>query len=518
METTTLTPEVQTAPPAPVATDRDVQRATLRDLVALATECAATESEIERRYRAQVEDEDKTFKRVTFDTRNKYSNQREGVRRTRETAIAAVDGQFQTAFDELKADDEEARRKLASRHDLTIQEVKSKFNQAVWLADSVLENAQNGVALDYKKAKDLVEAHIKALDDTDAHAKRLLKSDKSKIVDPPEDQAPAATDPQPEQAQAAYDALRTKAEQHLAKLGSLILPRLFVGITPVLLVGVMCVLAGVGVQVALQTSTPNWAYIGAAAGGALVLCLVLGFLLKGVARGRVRDQYLPLHQAVIAGRRAAAAELIVAQQSGDARIEKAAQQRKAEAHGAKEKYAPYMTEGARKRDAALKIIQTEYAGRMAKVEAERDRGRAAAQEAERVQLADVQQREERETQRLTERHDLLLKQSKKTYDDARAALAGRLHTGLQRIQVPVVGGDGRLPVDWNDPAWRDFKTPTQFPGVVRFGELRVDLRSIADGLPQTAAEAGKRDEGSRAAGSSNGSGNGAGAGAGAPFP
>src|SRR5579884_1143116 len=152
MSQPTLSPQPQSASPVPPATHRDLQRATLRDLVSLATECAATESEIERRYHAEVEEEHKKYKRLAWELNNKFSNLREAARNQRIAAEAAAQTGFEAASAELNARDEEARRKVETRHDLTLAEVKKKYNHASWLADSVLENAQNGIAVDYKKA------------------------------------------------------------------------------------------------------------------------------------------------------------------------------------------------------------------------------------------------------------------------------------------------------------------------------------------------------------------------------
>ncbi|MDB5293395.1 MAG: hypothetical protein JWL69_4636, partial [Phycisphaerales bacterium] len=97
---TEVLPQPSAPPPAPV-TDRDIQRATLRDLVALATECAATESEIERRYRAEVEDEKKKFQRLNWDIDNKIGVARDAVRQAREQAVAGVVAKFQADSDLL---------------------------------------------------------------------------------------------------------------------------------------------------------------------------------------------------------------------------------------------------------------------------------------------------------------------------------------------------------------------------------------------------------------------------------
>lgn len=489
MQPSTLIPHQDAASPdsalpGPRLSERDAQRATLHDLVALATECAATESEIERRYRSEVEEEHKTFKRLEFEARNKFSNAREAVARAHKEAEASAESAYQQTADGLKSEDEQTRRKLDSRHDLTLDEVKEKHDQAVWLADSVLENAQNGISLDFKKAKEAVESHLKTLDELAARSGKLLQTYKSNVADLDQAEPTLQKDPEPDQAPAAYESRLALAESKLARLGELMLPRLFVGITPALIVFLLCVGAGFG-AFAMNTAQPQWQWIGAAAGGALVACFVVGILLRDVARRVVRDNYVPLRDALASARRAAAAELRFAQQARDSRLERAMRHRKAEVHSARDRYAPYLAEATRKQEAALQTIVAEYNQRLSEIAAAREGALAAARDAERAGLEDVRQREARETQRIAERHSTRLKQSRQRYDEGRAALARRLTTGLRQIQVPVDGGGDAMPIDWNDPAWKNFKSPTRFPGTVRFGEFRIDLRHIADAARQT---------------------------------
>src|SRR5258708_28872677 len=91
MQQPTLIPQPDSAASQPPTSNRDVQRATLRDLVALATECAATENEIERRYRIEVETENNRAERLLRDISRKASNTREQIRQTREQAVAEAD-------------------------------------------------------------------------------------------------------------------------------------------------------------------------------------------------------------------------------------------------------------------------------------------------------------------------------------------------------------------------------------------------------------------------------------------
>ena len=50
-------------------------------------------------------------------------------------------------------------------------------------------------------------------------------------------------------------------------------------------------------------------------------------------------------------------------------------------------------------------------------------------------------------------------------------------------------------IDWNNPAWENWKSPAQFSGQVRFGEMKVDLAQLTEHVPQRPAHQGAcRDE------------------------
>src|SRR4051794_531941 len=77
------------------ATDRDVQRATLRDLVNLATQCAATESEVERTRASEIEEENNAYQRIGRELVNKFAHLREETARMRQQASAAAQQKFE---------------------------------------------------------------------------------------------------------------------------------------------------------------------------------------------------------------------------------------------------------------------------------------------------------------------------------------------------------------------------------------------------------------------------------------
>ena len=276
--------------------------------------------------------------------------------------MTAADATFNAAHAELQHQDEEFRRKIQNKHAMTVQEVVKKHDQGVWLADSLLENEQNGAAVDFKKAKETVEAHRKALDDLEAQAAVLLETYKTRISEPSDaekENDKAETIP-PAQAEAAYHAQLGVAETQLIRLADLRLPKLFVGATPFLALTVLCVLAAVATQAALQKHEPQWKELGIAVGSTLVASIGFGLLLRHIAKRRVADTYIPFRAAVATARCAATGEMAFATANREQRLHLAKRHRKAEIQALKEKYEPFIHEAGRKRDAALELLRTDF--------------------------------------------------------------------------------------------------------------------------------------------------------------
>ena len=72
------------------------------------------------------------------------------------------------------------------------------------------------------------------------------------------------------------------------------------------------------------------------------------------------------------------------------------------------------------------------------------------------------------------------------YETECRALAARWDSGLRAVTALLSGGGGIDPqlIDWNSPAWEQWKSPAEFSGQIRFGEMKVDLAQLTQQLPQ----------------------------------
>ena len=252
--TETQQPDTTSRATKAVATDRDVQRATLRDLVKLAAECAATESEIERRHASETEEEHKSYQQLGRELANKFSNLSAEAKRAFEQATAAANEKFAAELVALEEADSQSRGKVETRHDLAQQEIKKKYDHAVWLADSVYEFALNSAAAEFKQANATADTQGKSLDEIQEKGARLLETYKVTLPENFGEQFTAGETPGAEEGLAAFEAESESARQRLTGLTWMALPRMFVGTMPYVAVILFSALAGIITQVIFQTT------------------------------------------------------------------------------------------------------------------------------------------------------------------------------------------------------------------------------------------------------------------------
>ncbi len=175
MQELTETPSDANAPAGEHPSHRDLQRAALRDLVALATECATTEDEIERRYKAATESANQEGQRGKFSIQQRWTAAEEQLRQKHQDRLQKADAQFKVDHSALRQADATLRARVDHEHSKVEQEVKEKFDQARWLAESVFESAQNQLRVEQRKLKEHGAAQREALDTMQRDAAGLLQ-------------------------------------------------------------------------------------------------------------------------------------------------------------------------------------------------------------------------------------------------------------------------------------------------------------------------------------------------------
>lgn len=525
-------------------TARDLQREALHDLVLLSTECASTEEAVERRRRTRETQADAELKKTEQDITARYQADCASVTSQYEEFLRRIEDTYTSDRGKLQAAQKEKRVEQDQQHAGVETEIKKKYTQAAWLAETVLEAAQEQSRAEAKQtAKDLAERKqlVAQLDQQaqglmytlrqawapiewpEAEQEEASAADEEDFIPgsawPEADEAeegeseregerehepgePAAAtavqDPkseirnriEPPAPEAPFESLQAEAESRLTDIATMRLPRLVVGVAPFLItLLIMAVAAGV-TQLATGAATPQFREMGLAAGVALAAAVAGYLALRTMTRGKLEHATAALHTAIERAARSAQAEYTHARWERTKRLNEAIQKREREVQEAKERFGPLLNKTVRDREEFLKAQRGERDRLVTKMDSQREAGLGEAETWRRAAQAEVDERHTRERREAAERHTAALAEAKSEYAAARAELEARWRDGLTQIQEPIGGrrgGESQAPIDWEAPAWQTWKPPHDFAAVVRFGEMKVNLQDVTERVPKSLA-------------------------------
>ena len=142
--------------------------------MALATESAATEAEIERRWRTVTEQAGKEFEKAQYALSQKLTAARAAAAARQQEHAAKLHASFMAEVAEAQWAWRGAASAIERDHEPVDRKTREQLEQAVWLADSVLEVAQNQVRAEDKKVKEQIKTHSDAVDGVEQQADKLL--------------------------------------------------------------------------------------------------------------------------------------------------------------------------------------------------------------------------------------------------------------------------------------------------------------------------------------------------------
>jgi hypothetical protein len=463
-------------------TPRDVQRAALRDLVALATECATTEAEIDQRLSKSSEQIAKELDSTTWSAQQRYKATLDTIRQKYDERLAAIQARFAAESEGLRRKDEGGRQKVARENDPQQRDLKEKYDQAVWLADSVFESTHAQLKEDLKKRQAEVAAEQARLAEMEAKGAELMQlySVAAPVVEAPE-AGPAS------EADTAYTANRDATAATLGRLSTLVSARMLVGIMPYAVFVIFTLGAAVAAQVSTGKSEPQLKPIGIAAGATAAATLLLGIMVRAMAKASARRLYIQFGTSLLAARQATEQQLEVAQQKHQEKVGIAKQQRDAEVQKTKERVSPILARLKASREAALHAVAAESQQLSASLAAQHETAKAELESWRQRVEAETEQKGQRDEQMAKARHLARSQETRQHYDSSRSSLESRLADGLAHTQAPIEDTSGVLgqgAPNWSATDWSRWSPARQFASVVRFGELEVDLRRIADSIPR----------------------------------
>ncbi|HEX2971189.1 MAG TPA: FtsK/SpoIIIE domain-containing protein, partial [Tepidisphaeraceae bacterium] len=397
--------------------------------------------------------------------------------------LGQIEAQHRADTDTLNESIKATRQRIQLDSKTNERQIKKEFDQAVWLTESLYDGTETQLREEGKHAKEQLATRLKELDDKEHKAAALLL--RYGLASPHPTPPPGEDHPIPENPQAIFDACSAAIAQHLAQLKDLRLPQLFVGARPHFLGALLCAFVMLVTQAIVGRWEPHIVTVLLAGAVTLVLFLIAAAILCAKARAEVKRAYAPLRQALDDTRHAAQATYDAGIKARELQLAQTLEKRQNEERVAKDKYQPLLIQAAGRRDATLQVAQMDYAQKKTALDAQYDQAIRETNAWRDHALLEAQQRHESELQAAHQRHQQQIATNEQRHQEDRIALERRLTDGLPQIQAPTDQAMLNFVSDWNDPRWQNWTPPTQFPSLVPFGQMTVDLRKVADSIPRT---------------------------------
>ena len=287
-------------------------------------------------------------------------------------------------------------------------------------------------------------------------------------------------------ADVAFANHRTSLEQLTARLRHMPIASLFVGGKQYFLGIILVILAGVAVQWRRHSVDLDFKGLGIYAGGLLGAYLIAVLILRVIATRQVRAVHTPIRHELFLARAATQQQLINATEKRRADVVAAQTARNTEVQSAKDQVSPVLAKATQTRTTGIAAVQAESAQNLARIDSIRDGAKSETDEWLRRQLHDLSHLREKQLKENKLATSARSQEIETRYQQRKTELEARWSSGLELIQAPIDRDGEGVPTadDWSDSSWEGWKPSKKFASRVRFGQMQVNLKQIADNVPQ----------------------------------
>src|ERR1051325_2404057 len=209
----------ETAAAGATATHRDLQRAALRDLVALSSESAASEAQIERTRESALADAEKALRKLDLEIDDRARAFRDSAVEKHRQIVSQVESRFQADSEALGNSAQVARSRLNMDLREIENQVQTQFEQTVWLSESVFEGTARQVRENLKTAKERLDQELALVQRSELDAQQLLLLYGYPSPPPEDPAAPSENTP------ASFDEAREVVDKRLRTFSQLRAPQ-----------------------------------------------------------------------------------------------------------------------------------------------------------------------------------------------------------------------------------------------------------------------------------------------------
>jgi S-DNA-T family DNA segregation ATPase FtsK/SpoIIIE len=457
------------------------ERATLREILRLVSERADAEARVSGGQRSGDAAADQEYQRARQVLAEKIVGLKEGARKADEDRRRAIVDAALAGDSEAKAEFARSSRRIATEFDAVRDYARNEYTRAKGDAESSFQARERAVSSEYAAA-------LKPVDDAAAITQSMRRRlavlfDDYKSFGLKEGPAtPTRESFRTDDPLGLLLDRLTRVEPNLKLLEGLIIPKAMKGTRWVWVFVVPFLLLVIPLMSILDATTG--AAVAAVAG--VGLGAVLRVWLLGLSKSQVSRYYDPISQSLVDADALAAHCRAQAAERHKAQRQRSAAAREDDLQKAKQNHARAVSSGESVRDERLREINENYARTMVEVQTRQHTEMRAALEAYDQRKAEVAARAEAAEVKVDQKYQALKDRIGKQHVTSWAELERRWREGMNQAQAALEAivheADGYGP-RWDDPGCNDRPLPKRVPPSVRFGEFRLDLKSLPRGIP-----------------------------------
>lgn len=451
------------------------QRTALSEMVTLGEQAETLEADLQQRHVDVDEAVQRRYSRVARRLETRQAAVRDAADQKRNDELADAQTQRDQALKRAKDAHAHQRQALAEALENEARQQKRALDEARWLADSVLEAAQNGTAKRYQQRKAVLHKQAQSLEAASQHAAELVQWYRQSPDQVGEPGAPRIGD----DVDAAYAEHRQALDERLESLSRLWVRWLLPGARPAAVITIFCIVA-VGLAVAIVhaldlSTTVGLIALASTLGGALIVAATAGWAVHRLAGKTVRRLYVPVLESLACAQAATHAQLQAARDARDQTLAAARTQHTQEREAAEAKYKPRLDELTQQAQQRTQKIEADFAAANEQAEQTYRQKRDAIEQQHTHAVAGIESRYANYLQLAQQRRDDELTALNKKGAARRNELVGRWRRATQQIASLAEEGEqlkAILAPSW-DTAHSLEPQPPAATGLARFGQLQV---------------------------------------------
>jgi len=446
------------------------QRDALSDLLELAEQCQAESSALRQKYNDDRKELDQQFQKTEKISESDFEELRQQANEEHETKLAKIEKVYKRDKAELKRRYVESHEKTVEQADKNEKEARESHQQALWMADSMLEASKKQLEEDRQICQSRLAEVAELRQNLKEYGARYGLSS-----EPSDSQRLSKVISKAGELESVMEQIQDSCTA-LKKLQPFILFRYWI---PTAVAAALGLAAMLGVLALLQWSWTFWSVLPAVilTGAGLAFNIKKNFEFKN----RLREEFDPLSNDLHYLEGDIQSILIHTESAEEKEIPRRTEQQKRDIESANRRFKPMLESLAEVRRDQIDALEKWHVDLTQKIESRYDK-----------ELAEENKRFEQHMTRIKTAHDPREHQAryekyaaemKKQFDGQTKKLEKKWAKGVKSVcdrLDPITEVSAKRDRAWSDRSWRKWKPPRRSAPVIRLGDLSVPTGQLFD--------------------------------------